>query len=358
MKSGRDWWLSCESLVSEVTASQEPAPAVDWYAVADGALGLCSEDPALRQRWSEIYGDCRRLPPTDTASVLRCRISLPRSAPGCSVVQFQDHEPLDAVEFNLKVLPDGRLREIESPLPSWRMLARQESPESPFAACKEDIVVFDRKQPWEAMVAHYALHRVLRLQKDIMVFHASSAKVGGRGVLMVGPKRSGKTTVSMALAARGHGFLGDEFAAVRRSTNEVIPFRRAVSIRPGPCPPAVEEFLRKKGLEPELYPDGTTRIRANMGQIFPATATVEPAPLRNIFFLRGFAERPRAEKFLPAPEHIRLLTPQGSTLWNQSPGRTVLSLMSLLRSASCHFLDLGGTPLQSAQLVESVMEAA
>lgn len=358
MKLERDWWLSCDRILSEVSASQHPAPAVDWYAVADGVLGLCSEDGALRQRWSEIYGDCRSSPPAGDLPVLRCHIFLPPAAPQCSVVRFQDGEPLDAVEFNLKVLPDRRLREVESPLLSWRMLAREESPDVPFAASQGDFLIFDRGQPWEAMIAHYALHRALRLQKDIMVFHASSARVNGSGVLMVGPKKSGKTTVSMALAARGHGFLGDEFAAVRRSTHEVVPFRRAVSMRAGTCPPAVEEFVKKKKLQPELYPDGSTRIRANMSEIFPGTAAAGPAPVRNIFFLRGFAEQPCAEKFIPAPEHIRLLTPQGSTLWNQPPGRTVISLMNLLKSASCHYLDLGGTPLQSAQLVESVMEAA
>lgn len=354
----RDWWLACDRIISEVTASQDLAPAVDWYAVADGVLGLCSECAALRQRWSEIYGDCRCSPPAGDRPVLRCHIFLPRAAPQCSVVHFQDGEPLDAVVFNLRVLPDRRLREIESPVPSWRMLAREETPGVPLAACKGDFLILDRRQPWEAFIAHYALHRVLRLQKNIMVFHASSAKVGGSGVLMMGPKKSGKTTLSMALAARGHGFLGDEFAAVRRSTHEVVPFRRAVSIRPGPCLPAVEEFLREKKLEPELYPDGTTRIRANMSDIFPAAAAAGPALVRNIFFLRSFSQQPRAERFIPASEHLRLLTPQGSTLWNLSPGRTVISLMCLLNSASCYFLELGGTPLQSAQLVEAVMEAA
>jgi serine kinase of HPr protein (carbohydrate metabolism regulator) len=55
----------------------------------------------------------------------------------------------------------------------------------------------------------------------------------GQGLLLVGPKGSGKTTISLALAARGHDFLGDEMAGVRIGSLELVPVRRSLAVRDG-----------------------------------------------------------------------------------------------------------------------------
>jgi hypothetical protein len=80
--------------------------------------------------------------------------------------------------------------------------------------------------------------------------------------------------------------------------------------------------------------------------------------LKHIFFLRGFAETATAERFQPSAADVHLLTPQGSTLWSMSPGQTMMSLMRLMSSVNCYFLDLGGPPLQTARLIEKTVEAA
>jgi len=49
--------------------------------------------------------------------------------------------------------------------------------------------------------------------------------------------------------ARGHGLLSDEVGAVDTRNNQLLPFRRTLSIRPGPLPEAVQARLQAR----ELY---------------------------------------------------------------------------------------------------------
>src|SRR5207244_10524536 len=104
-------------------------------------------------------------------------------------------------------------------------------------------VVADRSAPWPHVVAPIAVHRVLRLQRSTYFFHAASASVDGRGLLLAGPAEAGKTTISMSLADAGHGFYGDEIAAARLETLELLPFRRRLSIRTGPTSGGVARAL-------------------------------------------------------------------------------------------------------------------
>lgn len=355
MISGQHWWLRCHELAQAHSNAAHLQPETDWYSVADGALGLASADVPLRQRFADIYGDCRISAPEDSRPTVHCKVTRLCGDSPLVAAEFQDAEPLDAVAFNISVLPDRRLVEVTSSVSGWRLMAREGHSDTPFAAFHENLVLMDAHQPWEPFVAHYSLHRALRLQRDIFVFHASSADVWGKGVLLVGPKKSGKTTLSMTLAARGHGFLGDEFAAIRRSTCELLPFRRAVSIRQGPAAPEVEQLWNRSANE--VYPDGSTRVRARISQIFPESTKAGVTPLSTIFFLRDFREKCAVEAFKPTADHIKFLTPQGSTLWSRSPAQTMMGLAKIMNSAKCYFLDLGGSPVETARLVEKTLEA-
>src|SRR5205823_3446641 len=129
-------------------------------------------------------------------------------------------------------------------------------------------------------------HRVLRLQRDVFFFHAASASIDGRGLLLVGPKESGKTTLSMALADHGHAFFGDEVAAVRRETLELLPFRRRLSIRNGPASSGVERALARTPFPVAQLGDGTARTHAQPLDVLPAVP-VGPVRISTIFFLRS-----------------------------------------------------------------------
>ena len=49
--------------------------------------------------------------------------------------------------------------------------------------------------------------------------------------MLAGPRYSGKSTLSLALAARGHHFLSDEIAWYIPSTRHLTAFRRPVGVR-------------------------------------------------------------------------------------------------------------------------------
>jgi hypothetical protein len=155
------------------------------------------------------------------------------------------------------------------------------------------------------------------------------------------------------LAAQGHQFLGDEITAVRPRTLELCPFRRAVSIRPGPQAPQVEKILNDAGYSTERFPDGTTRRRAEPSKLFPQPQT-RSLPLRWAFFLRGFEDFPRAKAFLPRTADLRLLSPLPCTFWETSPARPLMEVAKLLSSVKCYLLH-PGSPEETARLVEGIV---
>jgi hypothetical protein len=269
---------------------------------------------------------------------------------------LQDSVPLAQIDFNLSLFPDRRYLRAASHPSGQNVIVHVASPEKPFAWFHgDDVVVLDRNQPWEAFLGHYMVHRLLRLQPHILFFHASSASVRGQGLLFGGFENSGKTTISLSLAARGHGFLGDDIAAIRQADYHLLPVRRSASIRPGPSASGLQEQLQLSGFPQERYSDGQIRTRAAVGKLFPLS-TNHPVPLRHAFFLRGFSDTPRVESVPGSMDLVRWLTPLGSTLWGVSGGKRLMDFFRLLSHVQCHFLTHGRTPEETACVVEKVVE--
>jgi energy-coupling factor transporter ATP-binding protein EcfA2 len=195
----------------------------------------------------------------------------------------------------------------------------------------------------------------MMIQRDVLFFHAASLAIGGKGVLIFGPKGAGKTTISLALAGRDHSFLGDEYAAVSASDFELLPFRRTASIREGPRTEQVDEYLAAHDCQVENNLDGTTRRRACVGEIFPG-ATPRSAFLTHAFFLSGFASRPGLRRFQPGIESLHLLAPLLCTVWGVPASVRALSFLRLLSRARCYQLEAGGHPDETAALVEQTVE--
>jgi len=205
------------------------------------------------------------------------------------------------------------------------------------------------------MVALYAISNTFRLQPDVFVFHAASIAVGGNGVLLFGDKGAGKTTLALCLAARGHSFLGDEWGAVSRSTNELLPLRSLAAIRQGPQAKRVEEYLRNHSGDTEVLADGTKRVRARVGAMFP-TASAQVVPLTHAFFLRRFATRPGAERFARDGAELLRVSPLLATISGHSPGNAALELLRTLGKAQLWHLDVGGSPDETAELIEQTVQ--
>jgi hypothetical protein len=338
------------------TEPQGSSDAPDWYRVADGYLALNCDHAPVTERWREIYHDCRCSGPAAGSPAIQCIIRT-QSSPSIVRLDVRDtSSPIDPIAFTLRTDPEQRY--LESPAQGdWRFLARSAEPDVPVAAFREDTVLMDLQAPWEAFLAHYCFHRALRLQRDVMVFHAASLSMGGKGLMLVGPKGAGKTTISMTLAAMGGHFFGDEFAGIRRSTFELLPFRRALSIREGPATPKVRTAVESGKYEPQVYADGTIRYRIPPSQVL-GDPTPTPAPLGAIYFLRDFAESARVTAFKPGLEHLRWLTPLGSSVAENVPSQTISNFLALLRHARCYFIEPGGTPESTAEAILHSLEAA
>ena len=305
--------------------------ATRWYRLGDGAVGLETDDHSLQERFDEIYGECAVAEPGGLVPV-RCRVTV---AAGSADIAFDDPEPLDVPSFAAAVFP-GREFPCEVSSDGRSIRAAHDT-------------------PWRPFVANLAVSRVQRLQRQVMFFHAASLSVGGRGLLAFGPKRTGKTTLAMAMASRGHALLGDELAAVRFPALQLLPVRRSLAVRAGPAASQARAALDRLGPDTEIFPDGERRERAAAGSLYPPAT--DPVPLTGVLLLRTFADRAFAEPAAPSPALLSRLTPLAASLWNRPPGAVTVQLMRLLASARTWWID-AGPPDETAQMVEQLLETA
>jgi hypothetical protein len=225
-----------------------------------------------------------------------------------------------------------------------------------------------RSTPWQALVGSLAMSRLFRLQRNLLFLHAGSVGIGGQGVLLMGPKGAGKTTLSLALAARGHAFLGDEIAGVRLDAGradgrmggqadrkmELVPVRRSLAVRDGPRAAAVGAALDREEAPYEPFPDGTSRRRAFAGQLFGGPA--ESLPLRRLVFLRGKGPVARLDPAPAGRELLGLLTPLGASMWGRTPMDAMRDLLRVVTTVPAVMLELGPPEATAELLAESLEE--
>ena len=202
---------------------------------------------------------------------------------------------------------------------------------------------------WRLSIVWYLFWRLLRLRPDAIFFHASALGIYGEGTIFVGPGGAGKSTTSLALAARGHNFLSDEVAGYLPETGELIPFRRPVGIKPGRRATAVERSLTPAIAE-RIEHDGFVRV--DVDTLF-RVAPPHQFPLRRIVFLRGFAEHPRLDRISPGRGEIVELQPLMSSFINAPHSRRIFELTRLLSSAKVYQLKLGDPDITAEYLEEA-----
>lgn len=350
------WWARASDIRASLLSSGPPACAESFFRLGRGFLSLKSADRSLWTRFREIYRGCEVAAGEARGGPgARCVVRAAHGVPAI-LASFDGPETPDFAEFTLAVFADRGYREAPSQEAGWRLIVEPGLRAGPVAAARGAECLADSGRAWQSLVGSHAVNSVLRLQSDMIFLHAGSVSVADRGALLAGAKGSGKSTLTLALAERGCGFLGDEVAAVDSRTWEILPFRRAVSIRRGPGAAGVLRRLEEMSLPPESFPDGSERIRAHVDDMFPR-AGGDPAPLRCVFFLGEPGPRLSVREISPRASDLRRLTPLAGTLWRRERGRAISALLRLLSRARCFTLD-PGDPDETADWMVKTMEVS
>ncbi len=347
------WWQDAAVLDRHLDAAPVPTRQ-EWYRLGDGYLEIRSDDVPFRDRLELLFRECAvAAPAEDGLPRVRCTVRAPAGL-DVALVTFDDPEPLDQIRFTLELFPDRGYGEAPSAVPDWRLLTLPMPGGVGGVAVSGDRLLVHRSMPWQALVGSIAMSRLFRLQRKLLFLHAGSVGIGGQGVMLMGPKGAGKTTLSLALAARGHAFLGDEIAGARLDSLELVPIRRSLAVRDGPRAAAVGAALDREEAPYEPFPDGTSRRRAFAGQLFG-----EPAmslPLRRLVFLRGKGAVARLEPAPAARELLSALTPLGASMWGRSPMHAMRDLLRLVTAVPAVLLELGPPEATAELLAESLEE--
>jgi hypothetical protein len=265
-----------------------------------------------------------------------------------------DEVPIDAHEYSFALeVEQGAFELLPTKDPGWKCIGLRGS-NVPMLAFRGRDCLFALTTQWPRNIMWYLFWHLLRRRSDAIFFHASALGIFGEGTIFVGPAGAGKSTTALALAARGHNLLSDEVAGYVPERGELIPFRRPVGIKPGPCAAAVERGLAS-GAARRVVEDHHVRagfVRVDADGLFPLEPP-RPVPLRRVVFLRGFAPSPTLERISPGRDEIAELQPLMSSFLNETRRRRVFELARLLSTAKVYRLHPGDPDATALYLEEA-----
>jgi hypothetical protein len=351
-----------ESVLAHARERSAGSDAGAWFRIGDQHLHLGSRRDGFADEFEARYRGCTIAPPSPSSlATIRCEAAPLVGSLLCLTFEgVRLPDLLRAAGTPFRMLRHLECVEVPGPLPGWRMLLERDGGAPVVASDGRRLVVDLAVAPPEfgtdciASVAQAA-------QPEVMFLHAASFGVAGSGALLIAGGRGGKSTTALALAERGHAFLGDDMAAVRTRTCELLPFRKVASLRPGAYVRSFEGRFLSTPHMVAVGPDGEARMLVHMADMFPASAGPE-LPLRYAFLLDGFGARPRLSPDRPDigdVRRLRVAVSESLPLWGTSPGRDLmrfLTMVHLLSRLDCYLLELG-SPRQSAAAIESAMEA-
>ncbi|HEU5296835.1 MAG TPA: hypothetical protein VFU71_18785 [Burkholderiaceae bacterium] len=352
---------------SEIEAESAPPP--QWRAVlrlGDAALDVASDCDALIGELADHYGEGAIEADDPQASTLpRVRCIVRSVEEGrLALVRFQSPQLAPAFDIALGLLkhPVANPEYVEGvPQPAgWRPIVHVDSARVAAAARGQDLLV-DVPLIGARVLGRLLVDSVLALQRTLLFAHAAAVGIGHTGVLLIGPSGAGKTTTALSLASRGHRYFGDDVAAIRMQSGELVHFWRVAHVRPGPHARSLESHFAS-GQWDAPYADGLPRIRLRVADAFPA-AVASPLPLGCVLFLRSFARQPHVERFAPTASDFAAGSrfALNTTLWlawATTPALRLLQFMSFLRlleRVPCAWLDVAD-PEATADLIEHRLE--
>ena len=358
------WFEQAQALAAGAARRSHAFHANVWFRIGDVCLELVSDYQDLLDQFETRYRDCGVAGRSRDSMNVRCTAGY---LPGTSLLWLSFDGPNLPDPIGAALTPFRMLRhlrhyvELKGPLPGWRMLVNTEAGNRTLAAGDSRTLVINLDESPPEFAADCIVGLVQGAQQGVLFLHAASFGMAGAGALLIGRSQAGKSTTSVALAARGHSFLGDDLAAVRLATREVLPFPKSAGLRDGSFVRSLDGRVRACRHTTVTDCRGIARTLVSMADMFPASVG-GPLPLRFAFLLDGFDERVAITAFRPQIGDVRRLKSVVSETipsWGISPGRDLMKFLTvakLLSELHCYLVELGSAD-ESAAAIENVMEA-
>lgn len=361
----KPWWLAVPQLKIEIEQQHPVIRTSACYQFGDAVLEVATDDSRLLERFEQLYGECAVSPPF-APDEPRVRCTVRRGADAAPILlTFLQGAPPDPAAGALSLFqPTGIMPPYsvyDSPIPGWRLAG---SATRPVLAVSGGHVLIDSQLTRPDFLVEYLVTATLAAQPGLLLAHAGSLRIGDAAVLLAGPTHSGKTTLSLHLAARGHDLYTDDAAVIRLATTEVVPLRQAVRVRTGPRAPEVASALARlaRTRRQPIARDADGSMLIHIGELFPGELP-HPATLRAAFFLNGFGGQPSLMPFQFTLQDLASFDCLASMdmaykwwgLGHAHRAMRLLALRQVLARLPCWLLTIGG-PVETAELIEHTME--
>lgn len=151
----------------------------------------------------------------------------------------------------------------------------------------------------EILALQGVIFAALMSQRGMMVLHASAIELGGKGIVVIGDKGQGKTTLGLKLLSSGGRLLSDDVTALSFEQGRAM-------IHPGP--PVIKAWpdaLGYVGVDPHCCPKLFDETDKRLYCVPDSQTSATPVELSRLFFLQD-AEVMRLRK-MGGPEKMMYL---------------------------------------------------
>ncbi len=191
----------------------------------------------------------------------------------------------------------------------------------------------------------------------ILAVHAGAVAIGDRAIVIAGPSGAGKSTQVAALLRYATGFASDELALIAPDDRTVLPYPRAMHVRPATM--ALVPELRIVNGRPTFELGGGHEWAAGPADLQAAFGVpiAPPTPLGAIVLLEGRPDGrsdPVAKRISPAIAAMELL--RGTPAAAVDPGGVRTRLGRITPTVPCYVIR-PGAPAATARAIARTLEA-
>ncbi len=127
---------------------------------------------------------------------------------------------------------------------------------------------------------------------DRIVLHAASlVDRAGRAFLIAAPSGLGKSSLTLRLLDRGHGFLSDDYAPLDPANGTIAPYPRSIGLLPG-RDASVPRRFRERAADPATPALFGKRLIDAEDALGPGRVAGEPLPMGTVFLMEPGGDAP------------------------------------------------------------------